>query len=374
MRKIILTTFFRAENYGAALQTYALQSVLQDKDFFVEILNFRDPIIEEPYELINLKRSSFYFFLRACVSTLIFYKRNKKRHKKFVQFRNAYLHIGKEEYRDIESIKKNPPKADIYLTGSDQVWNTEITKGVSEVYTLNFGDKQIKRVSYAASIGNSRICTDDEEVFRRRLLRIDALSVREETAKRFLEKLLSKKNITVTLDPVLLRSREEWETILPKYERSAGKYILAYRVEMNEEYQKIVNDLSKKTGLRVVHFEKRKVYGNNFYSAYTAGPLEFVNLIKHAEYIVTTSFHGTAFSVIFHKKFWVVPHQYTGSRVTDLLEVLKISERVVYTCDEYLSKNYEQMIDYEKVDAILSSEREKSLKWLDRALESKHSK
>lgn len=371
MRKIILTTFFKAENYGAALQVYALQSVLQHKGFCVEILNYRDANIEGAYRLIKWKQSSFHMFLRACASSILFYKRNWERHKKFIRFQESYLQIGETEYWNVRSIKENFPEAECYITGSDQVWNTEITKEVSDVYTLNFGPEHIQRISYAASIGNSQISREETRLFREKLSRINVLSVRETTAKITLEKLGLEKSVSVTLDPVFLRSKEEWETEIMDIEKITDKYILAYYVEPDEEYQRVVSELSRRTGLKVIHFERWRRYSNELFSAYTAGPFEFVNLIRNAEYIITTSFHATAFSIIFHKEFWAFPHRHTGSRVEDLLSTLKISDRVIHTYEEFLLKRYDQQIDYVKVDFILDREKDKSLKWLEVALENR---
>ena len=136
------------------------------------------------------------------------------------------------------------------------------------------------------------------------------------------------------------------------------------------EYVKIINDLSKKTGLKVITFEKRKKnnYNNILRCAYTDGPEEFVRLIKNAQYVVTTSFHATVFSIIFHKKLFVVPHNTTGSRMLDLLNKLGLKDRAFYTLEEFQKSNYDTEIDYKKVEEILELERNKSLDFLKRAL------
>lgn len=368
MKKVIITTFFKAENYGAALQAYALEEILRHKGYDVEILNYRDEIIESVYKIFNLKRKDFYSTMRAFIGSLLFYRKNKMRHIQFLNFQNKYLKVGKTVYNSVESVKKNPPIADFYITGSDQVWNASITKGISDVYTLNFGSPRTKRIAYAASIGNKDIITEEKENLKEKISMIDYISVREMTAQNILVKLLPSKLFYVTLDPVLLKSREKWETDLSNYSSVRENYILAYFIEEDLEFRKTVNLLSKKTGLRIIHFEKRNRYKNVLISAYIEGPLGFVNLIKNAQYVVTTSFHGTAFSIIFQKKFWVFPNHFTGSRVTDLLDMLEISERAVHTLEEFQGKDYDEEIDYQKVNQILDHERENSLQWLSMAL------
>ncbi len=368
MKKVILTTFFMAENYGAVLQAYALQSVLQQKDLHIEVLNYRDSDIEDVYRRIHLNHKSLWITLCSCISYLLFWRKNKIRHEKFKKFRDSYLQVGKEEYWSAETLMKNPPQADVYITGSDQVWNTLITKGLSDVYTLNFGSEEVRRIAYAASIGNGQIVPEQVELFREKIKIIDDLSVREDTAKEVLGQFVDGKKIFVALDPVLLRDKSDWEKDLAGFESKEEKYILAYHVEKNEEYRKTVEEVSKKFGFKVIHFEKWKRYWNTLNNAYTAGPLEFVSLIQHAEYVITNSFHGTAFSIIFHKKFWVFPHRQTGSRVNDLLSLLGISERAVQTFEEFSSKDYDSEIDYVRVEKILTQERKKSLEWLENAL------
>ena len=371
MKRIVITTFYKAENYGAALQAYALQTVLREKDYDAEILNYRDSAIEDCYKTVNIRRENLYLIIRAFLGVLLFYRRRKKRHEQFLKFQEKYLKMGDKEYWSVEEIKNNPPEAEIYITGSDQVWNTSLTKGVSDIYTLNFGQDKTRRIAYAASIGTKQLCQNEVNIFIEKVSKIDAVSVREVTAQSELMSSWGQKAIDVTLDPVLLRSRKEWESDISDLARKKEKYILAYLVEEDQEYRKIVKDLSKMTGLKIIHFESRKKYNNVLYSAYTEGPLEFVNLIKNAEYVVTTSFHGTAFSIVLHKKFWVVPNGDKASRITDLLEKLQLQDRAVHTLEEFRKKDYDQEINHEKVDILLEKEKEKSLQWLSAAMEEK---
>lgn len=368
MKKVIITTFFKAENYGAMLQAYALQTLLLKLGYDVEILNYRDSAIEDVYKINSKKKQNIYLTIRSFLRKIIFYKQRKKRHNQFLNFQRKYLKIGDKEYWLVEEIKRDPPEADIYITGSDQVWNSSITKGVSDVYTLNFGHDKTRRIAYAASIGTTQISPNEIGHFKEKISVIDDISVREATAKNVLEQLLVEKTIDVALDPVLLRSKGEWQSDLPELDGEKEKYILAYHVEESPEYRKIVKYLSEVTALKIIHFEIRKKYDNVLYSAYTKGPMEFVNLIKNAEYIITTSFHGTAFSIVFHKKFWVVPHKFTGTRVTDMLEKFGIQDRAVCTLEKFKKKEYDQEIDYVKVAILLEKERKNSLQWLRTAM------
>lgn len=372
MKKIIITTFFKAENYGAALQTYALQEVLRGWGYDVRILNYKDSAIEDSYKLYNLRGENFLLTIRAFIS-LVFYGKRKARRSQFVEFQTKYMKIGDNEYGSSKDILNNPPEADIYITGSDQVWNSSITKEISDIYTLNFGSEKIYRISYAASIGTKEFRLDEGEIFGKKISKIDAVSVREATAKTALEPFLNGKTVEITLDPVMLRGKREWESDIPEFDGKKEKYILAYQMERNDEYYKIVNALSRKTGLKVIYFEHRNRldtnrYHNTLCSEFTAGPLRFLGLVRNAEYVVTTSFHGTAFSILFQKKFWAVPCREKGTRIENLVDKLHVSERAVCSLDEFEKKDYSKEIDYEKVNSALTIEREKSLQWLRDAL------
>lgn len=366
MKNIGIITFHCAHNYGALLQVYALQEKTRMLGYKVEIINYRNKNILNTYKLIKLSKNPINC-IKLLYNSFKYYKYNKKRYDNFENFINKNLKLTKE-YKSLNELKNDSPKFDCYITGSDQVWNTDITKGLSDAYTLNFGDDGVNRISYAASIGKSSLGQED---YKTRLSKINYISVREKTAKDLLEPVLNRK-IEVVLDPTLLISGKEWEEYFDFRNDVNEKYILTYYVEENDEYVKIVNELSKKTNLKVINFEKinKHNYSNFMKSAYTEGPEEFVRLIKNAEYVVTTSFHATVFSILFHKKFFVIPHKTTGSRVTDLIDKLQIKNRIYYTVDEFKSnENYNEDVDYSMADKILLEEREKSVKFLKEAIE-----
>lgn len=363
MKKILITTFHRADNYGAVLQAYALEKVLEMKGYQVRILDYSD-CIKQNYKLFKIDRSSFSKIVKSAISSTIFLKKNLARKKSFEKFRKENLIVTEEEYYALNSINED---ADIMITGSDQVWNSLITKGLSDIYTLNFGKPSCKRISYAASIGRDSISKEEIEDYRKKLKKLDCISVRETTAEKLLTSIFPNKNFSVVLDPVLLRKKEEWEEDIINIPKINEKYILTYYVNYNEKYRKIVKMLSERTGLKIIDFGNRNRFNNIFLNAYTKGPIEFVSLIKNAEYIITSSFHGTVFSIIFHKKFWVVPVEGT-SRIVDLLKLLKIPECIVNSEEEFKKKDLKTDIDYEKVDEILNRERQKSMGWLWNAI------
>lgn len=361
---IRITTFQRAHNYGALLQVYALQEFLK-KYYNVKIIDYENKRMNLQYNPNKIKRPTLKWTIKNFIEILSYRNKMITRYNNFNNFINNNLTLT-NKINQINDIDLD--KVDVLITGSDQVWNWKLTNGLDDIYFLNFGNT-IKKISYAASLGNSKINEDYKKEFKEKISKIDKISVREESGKKAINEIVPNKEIEVVLDPTLLLKKAEWENFSSNSKNEKNKYILAYIVEKNSEQIKIVNQLSKKTGLKVIHFEKRNFYNNSLKSAYTANPQEFVELIRNAEYIVTTSFHATVFSIIFNKTFWVVPHKSTGSRVTDLLKKLGISNRAVNTLEEFNNRNYDEEIDYEKVNKILEKEREKSINWLIDAIE-----
>ncbi len=364
MRKIGILTFHRAENYGAVLQAYALNKKLNCGNFECEIIDYRDSNIEKPYKFFFFSGKNAKIIIKDFIKGIVFFLYNIIRKKKFRRFYKK-MRLSKN-IKNIEEL----PKYDIYITGSDQVWNNDIVGSLSDIYTLNFNAQNAKKISYAASMGKSYIEEDKKKEYKEKISQIDYISVREYEAKVALRKIISK-DIEVVLDPTLLMKKEDWENEIVHIRRENCKYILAYHISPEVEFFKIVNKLSEITGLKVIHFGKtNKGFKNVLKKATTSGPLEFVNLIKNAEYVIGTSFHAMVFSIIFNKKFWIIPHKKTSSRVINLLEKFDISERAVNSLEEFEKLDYDKEIDYEKVNKKLEEERKKSIDWLNNAINS----
>lgn len=366
-KKIGIVTFHRAYNYGAMLQAVALQDYLS-QNYDVKIINYKDKIIENRYKLVRWEKMSLKNII-INVGRILLSKKRLKRQSSFKNFFTNNLKITKE-YTTEEEIINNYPKFDYYITGSDQVWNPEITNGVSNIYTLNFGDDRIKRISYAASFGIENIDDKYLEDFKEKLKRIDYFSVREKTAVNLLKNITKKKSCEV-LDPTLLVTKDYWDKKIKNLNTKAEKekYILCYQLDTNDEYTKIANYLSKYYGYKIIHFNPiNKYYKKVLRSAYTNGPLEFINLIKNAEYVIVTSFHGTVFSTLFHKKFLVIPNKGNGSRMVDFLKKIKLENRIIYKFNDLEKIDFDKEIDFTDADKIIEKEREKSRDFLDMAL------
>lgn len=366
MKKMVYTiTFHRANNYGAMLQAYALQKKISEK-FETQILDYDNKYISNIYRLF---RGNDTFILRDIyhfIKNVSSYKKDKYRYNNFLQFRNQ-LKLSKY-FKNSEEVNNNFKNVDsVYVVGSDQVWNTNISHGFDEVYTLGFASNESIKIAYAASSGKVNVLKDNENKFKDSLNRLNSISVREKPMCDYLVDTLDK-DVTVTLDPSLLLTKEQWEDFSGEDRIIEEKYIFAYSVgNANESYYETLNDLAKLTGYKIVFFDKKD---NNIKfkkeSRYTSGPIEFVNLLKYSEYVVTTSFHGTALSIILNKNFFPVLSS-LPDRLLTLLRKMNLDNRIIKNKNDFMNIFYKE-IDWCSVNTILNEERIKSERWLFNAI------
>ena len=368
MNKAGIITFHCADNFGAILQVYALQKIIQDLNIDAEIIDFRPEVLVEPYEhFINLRKyANKYGYrraLRSLLAQIYYFGLIKKRIESYNIFRNNYLKLSRNKYYSQEDLLNNPPIYDFYITGSDQVWNPSFKKDIGNSYLLDFVTGDSVKISYAASIAEE-INDNFIEDYKKYINQFDYISIREKSSLKIINSITNK-NIEVTLDPTLLLSKEQWNTIseLPNIDE---KYILVYDLQYNIELIKIANKLSEETGYKIICFSKTKYFKNTIESFYYKGPSQFLGYCKKAELILTNSFHGTVFSVIYGKPFYTIPHTTRGSRMIDLLETLNLEDRLVYKANDLEEINY--YIDYEKVNNILEIKKQESIDFLTTAL------
>lgn len=252
-----------------------------------------------------------------------------------------------------------PNNYDVYVMGSDQIWNPEITRGFDPVYFgyLGFPKRERKYISYAASMEQSEL-SDDEKVFCSEALKnFDAISVREKDLADLLQSLTAQ-NVEVVLDPTLLLNKSSWEKIAtpPKIK---GKYVLVYQVRVNKNAIEIAKRIAEQIKATVIQLtvspypSRRKLQ--------TESPTQFLGVMQHAACVVTTSFHGTAFSLIFNRPFYYV-EQGDGrdSRAKSLLSDVELTNRVIQIND---SQTFTK-IDYDIVNNKLAELQMKSWEFL----------
>lgn len=352
MKKIGIVTFHRTYNYGAYLQSFALSKYLDAK-----IIDYYCKNIYRQYKIIKPLRKNMFKYCLNFFSTVLHIRKELRRKANFEKAIN-HLKMIPFSYDEINSL-------DYLITGSDQVWNHDIVGEISDVYTLNFGNKKITRISYAASIGNSDDIQKYKAEYLKKLSKIDYISVREKNLVEPLEKLLNKQ-VKNVIDPTLLLSSEEWDNYLDKTEYFPPNYIFAYVVEPDSEFIKAVNFLVEQTGYEVIHAGlKNPGFKGKVTSIYSLGPFSFINYIKNAKYVVTTSFHATIFSIIFHKEFYTIPHKKTGSRVTELLKQIQLEDKIFNSSLELSKKINQEKTNWLEVDNNLNKLINESKDWIN---------
>lgn len=369
MKKIAIVTLTGYFNYGNRLQNYALQEILKSLGFFAETLIIKPrpkETIPIKTRLINLLKSRPDEIINRMIYKLFIKKREDKineiRTRKFKRFTYRYIHEADYDLFEDSNPKYLSENYDYFIAGSDQVWNPAYTKGHS-IYFLTFAEMN-KRIAYAPSFGVSEIGPKYLEEYKKLISDITYLSVREDDGAAIIKKL-TRRDVPVVLDPTLLLTKKQWLKIAKKSKyKPKGKYLVTYFLGgIPDCYKKQIKSLAKMKKLKIVNLgDIKDPYG------YIADPGEFIDYIKDCSAVLTDSYHGTIFSIIFGKPF--VVFERTGtlqmvSRIDTLLKKFKLTKRKI----ENLSLKKDLFnIDFSHVSHILEAEREKSMDYLKFAL------
>lgn len=317
--KIGTMTFFGSHNYGSVLQAYALQQ------FVVDL--FQQHLSPCEYRIIGFRSAQQQALYRPpkadspknLVKRLMYlpYKRKiDRQHDKFERFITERLSVT-EPFSDPAALPERAADFDVLLSGSDQVWNVR-AKDFDYAYLFE-GCKE-KKISYAASLGPLPIDRSrfDAERYAALLKGFASVSVRETQSREALGAFMDADRIAIMPDPVFLLSAEEWRKL--ESEPYPDRYILFYCLEPSKAQIGLAKRAAKQLGLPVVitGYRNKNDWINPFVKIYDAGPYDFLSLIDRAELVLTSSFHGTAFSLIFGKPFLAIDGM-ADARIRDLL-------------------------------------------------------
>ena len=354
-------TFHTALNFGAVLQTYALYKTIKDNGHDVKVIDYRAPFNEKRFAP---KPISYFFNIRTIYNILfrngyeIYYKDG------FQNFLNQYLELTKPVY-DKEGLTSLSSSFDIFITGSDQVWNLACTEG-DEMFYLPFVEEQKKRNSYAASIGYSKLPISEVDRYRRLMMDFCNISVREQSALDIVKNLTGK-NVELVLDPTFLLDKAQWEKIadytqLPK----DCRYLLLYVMAEDNVLIKEAQICAKKNNLKVVYITQRFFKLGGALNLRNVTPEQWLGLFLKADIVVTNSFHGLVFSINFNRQFITryIPRSITNSRIETILSLLNLHFRRID------SESYENVgtMEYSVINKELQKLRNKSLNYLDKIL------
>lgn len=385
MRIGIVTYWSSSDNYGQQLQCFALQKYLIGLGHDAYLIKYM-PASHIPLWR-RIARSVKYRLLVSSEqkekdrNTKLISERNKLLNcrRGFKEFRDKYIKSTEIVYRNIKELRNNPPDADIYICGSDQVWNNSLKDPDTAGWFLDFGKPTAKRVSYAASIGRD-IDSCEINRFTKYLKNFNAISVREQKAYALCHQLGFDKSI-IAIDPTLLLNSSAYNSIEIDSNGTdvAGKpYVFIYILNIRtaeeiywDDFQKII----AKDGLLI-----RSVSSSGYLPAQDLLPgiqneqatiPEWLSLIKHSEYVITTSFHGVVFCLLYHKPFYAVLLQNEYSKVNDrivsLLKSVGLDNRIISSNTDINSAKIVE-ICWEEIDEKLSELRKKSIDFLNREL------
>ena len=349
------------------MQAYALMKYLKNIGNEVEIIDYKPDYLSNHYNMLsidnpawekNIITKAIYLTLKAPMRI-----NGLKRKKEFDKFREEYLTITSERYTSNEELKNNLPKADIYICGSDQIWNSLHQNGKDPAFYLDFVPDNKVKASYAASFATDTIEDIYKPMVREKISRLDGVAIREKSGVEIVKDLGIENAINV-VDPVFLLDKNEWDNIAT--ETFNDKYILVYDFDKSNLVKQLATDIANKTGYKIytINADKPKYADKHFN---LSGPKTFVSLVKNAEMVISNSFHAVVFSVIYNKNIVIVNRtENINTRMRDLLEDLNLKDRLVddnYSIDELLMS-----IDYRETNKIIDYKIELSKKYIENIL------
>lgn len=360
--KAAVITRHAITNYGSLFQAIATEKLFDELGFECETIDYvRDDEYYTEQEKTNLKNKPRYnrSFVTRALYLMLRQGETVKSGKFFRQLQKESLHLTKR-YRSIDELTADKPEADIYVTGSDQVWGKIAGETYDTAYLLSFTDDGDRRISYASSLGKTKLEGKTAESFKKLLSRYELVTVRESSAKSALAGIGI--DAVQVLDPTLLYDSSFWSGYIKN--DIEGDYLLVYQLENNKKLNKYAKSLAKKTGLELVRITPSRhqaLRGGKF--VYLPEPGEFLSYIKNARCVITDSFHATAFSINFNTPFIdVLPSDDSKCRNTSILELTGLTERILTSYDDY--SVIDKPCNFGYANSVLEKERKNSIEYI----------
>lgn len=360
--KIAVITMHAVKNYGSALQAFATQQVLCGLGYETEIINYirKKNIDSNLIDVWTSKEKG----IRKIAKRILMYPTIKKWISVWGNYLQTYIHLSAVTYTELNDFSVTPVQADILCTGSDQVWNSGWNDGVEYPFYLSFAGDKTPKISFSASFGKDKLDEKEIEIVKPLLQKYDYLTVREKSAVSILNNI-GIKNVSFTLDPTLFLTKEQWKKHMKK-SKTDEPYIFVYQLNRSKSFDKMAVRFAKSKKMKLVRlclrYDQIILPGRK---RFIPEIREFLSLIHNADYVITDSFHATAFSINFNKQFFSVLPQMYNCRLKDFLGIFNLENRIVSSFSDFESAG---MIDYGKVNTILDDERKKSMEHLKYAL------
>lgn len=357
--KVKIITCNRANNYGARLQAYALWHHLTELGHDTSVIDYCPPYLDFYVQLMFFPGLN----IKDWVKLAVRYPERRCKITKFAhleQFSSTMTKLTPVKYASLDALRSDPPVADMYIAGSDQIWNTSFLNGLDPAFYLDFGDASIRRISYAASFATERVDRRHIDFLRRNLTRLDAVSVREESGKKIAESLGI--HADICCDPAFLLDAGEWDKICAN-NHTRNNFLFVYDFEHSTEIKAVAKKIAKVRNLKIFTVSERPLgYADQDFS--DCSPATFLWLIRNADCVLSNSLHGTIFSIIFKRDFFVV-NRFDGLnvRMYDLMKRYGLQHRTITPAtDETTLSDH---IDYTAVSEKLAGDIANSKAWLD---------
>jgi len=358
-------------NYGASLQELALVEFLKINGHEAESIAYKPSYLADVHKLFSClnPRWSKNFLTKSAYISLKLPQRLRllKRQRKFNIFENQYIPVTKKSYIDNEKLKKIKNDADVFVCGSDQIWNPLFPNGKDPAFYLDFvQNSEAVKISYAASFATDDIPKENISFVKKHVSNLDFVSVREMSGQRILNDLGFDK-VEQVLDPVFLLSKQKWNSYVGD-ELETKKYILVYDFDNNQYIKSIAKKLAKRHGLLIIGVNANLKYVDKNY--YLQGPAEFLSLVKNAELILTTSFHALAFGLIFKRRLGVFNRNIgINTRMRDMLDLVGLSDHLLESSKNPNLSDFD--VDYEIIDKEIEKHVKRSQSFLINSINSK---
>ena len=372
--KVGIFTYHFADNYGAVLQAYALQRYLAELGCEASFVDYDPDHVSRggrfwlPTSKARLRANLIiayqkYVHLRSRLSS------NQDQRRNFRDFRDRHLNIAGIRYKTLRSLRKNPPACDAYVCGSDQIWNPSPQFGVDPAYYLDFGPPETKRISYAASFGKDSVDPQYHEKLAPLLRQMNSISTREESGVQIVKKI-SGQDANWVPDPTLLH--RDYSEVTSEQQPEAD-FIMSYVLRDGGYISGVLEHLSRQLGMEVVvphnPMKRWKAIGKIVHP----GPSQWLGLIKTASLVVTNSFHGTVFCILFQKPFISVglsgQHASLSERAVSLLGRLGLSDRFITGYEPaHIDELIHREIDWASVGDRLDTWRDEARQYLTNAI------
>ena len=354
--RVGILTFPGSPSSGASLQMAALCAALEKEKYDVEIINYMNLYMLKKEHLSN----SVVQRTKSAIATML----SRQGEREFQAFEKKLPLYPAKRVHNAEELKNLSDRYDFLICGSDQVWNPKVT-GCDLSYVFDFCNENDKKISYAASFGLNTLPKNCVDAYSRELKRFHRISVREERGQEIVEELTGKK-CKLVIDPSMLVTKEEWEKQMIPFKTLPKHYIAKFIFNYDESVEKWIKQLSENTGIPVL------TIGGSVLSKFkeglftgAIGPQKWLYIIHNADYIVTDSFHGAAFSLIFEKQLFVSLASSTNSRLVTLCNNFGLKKQIIP------ASNYDSRIDYVSVRKKMIEMRADSISFLKEAMESK---